>query len=85
MLNPKAIMFYVAFLAQFIDPNALQIPQFLILMATSSVIVAAGLGGYALLAAQISHRLRSVQARKKVGFAGGACLLGGSAVMAVTR
>lgn len=85
VLNPKAIMFYMAFLAQFIDPSAPQIPQFLILLITSAVIVGVVLGGYALLAAQISQRLRSVQARKKVGYAGGACLLGGSAVMAITR
>lgn len=85
VLNPKAIMFYMAFLAQFIEPSAPQIPQFLILLVTSAVIVGAVLGGYALLAAQISQRLRSLQARKKVGYAGGTCLLGGSAVMAVTR
>lgn len=85
VLNPKAIMFYMAFLAQFIEPSAPQIPQLLILMATSAVVVGAILGGYALLAVQLSQRLRSVQARKKIGYAGGACLLGGSAVMAVTR
>lgn len=85
VLNPKAIMFYMAFLAQFIEPNAPQIPQLLILMVTSAVIVGVVLGGYALLAAQISQRLRSVQARRKMGYAGGTCLLGGSAVMAITR
>lgn len=85
VLNPKAIMFYMAFLAQFIEPNAPQLPQFMILLVTSAVIVGVVLGGYALLAAQISQRLRSVQARKKVGYAGGTCLLGGSAVMAITR
>lgn len=85
VLNPKAIMFYMAFLAQFIEPNAPQLPQFLILMTTSSMIVALVLGTYALLAAKISARLQSIQARKRMGYAGGSCILGGSAVMAVTR
>lgn len=82
VLNPKAIMFYMAFLAQFIEPAAPQTPQFLILMATSTLVVALVLGGYALLAAKVSSRLQSLSARKRMGYAGGSCLLGGSALMA---
>lgn len=85
VLNPKAIMFYMAFLAQFIEPSAPQIPQFLILMATSTLVVAIVLGGYALLAAKVSARLQSLKARKRMGYAGGSCLLGGSVLMAATR
>lgn len=85
VLNPKAIMFYMAFLVQFIDPAAPVLPQFLILMASSTAIVALVLGGYALLAGQAAARLRSVRARKRAGYLGGGCLLGGSAVMAATR
>lgn len=85
VLNPKAIMFYMAFLAQFIEPNAAQLPQFLILMATSTVVVALVLGVYALLAAKASTRLQSLKARRRIGYAGGSFILGGSAVMAVTR
>lgn len=85
VLNPKAIMFYMAFLAQFMDPGAPQLPQFLILMATSSMIVAGVLGGYACLAVRIGGRLQSARARRRMGVAGGSCLLGGSAVMAISR
>jgi len=85
MLNPKAIIFYMAFLVQFIEPNAPQLPQFFILMTTSSVIVALVLGTYVLLAAKVSAGLQSVRARKRMGYAGGSCILGGSAVMALTR
>lgn len=85
VLNPKAIMFYMAFLAQFIDPNAPQLPQFLILMASSSLVVAFVLGSYALLASVMSRPLQSVTARKRMGYAGGTALLGGSAMMAATR
>lgn len=85
VLNPKAIMFYMAFLAQFIDPSARQAPQFLILMATSTIIVALVLSAYALLATSVSARLQSLNARRRMGYAGGTCLLGGSAFMAATR
>lgn len=85
VLNPKAIMFYMAFLAQFIEPNAPQLPQFLILMATSTIVVALVLGAYALLAAKASARLQSLKARRRIGYTGGSFILGGSAVMAVTR
>lgn len=85
VLNPKAIMFYVAVLAQFINPNAPQVPQLLILMATSAAVVMVVLGTYALLAAKISERLKTIRARKGLAYAGGSFLLGGSALMAVTR
>jgi len=85
VLNPKAIMFYMAFLAQFIDPGMPQAPQFLILMTTSTLVVALVLGGYALLAAKLSTRLQSIKARRRMGYTGGSCLLGGSALMAATR
>jgi len=85
VLNPKAIMFYMAFLAQFIEPAAPHTPQFLILMATSTLVVALVLGGYALLAAKVSSRLQTLRARKRMGYTGGSCLLGGSALMAATR
>ncbi|TRW95716.1 LysE family translocator [Paracoccus sp. M683] len=85
VLNPKAIMFYMAFLAQFVEPTAPQLPQFLILMASSTVVVATVLGAYALLAVKISARVQSPRARRRMGYAAGSCLLGGSVVMAATR
>ncbi|MCE5975169.1 LysE family translocator [Sinirhodobacter sp. WL0062] len=48
VLNPKAILFYMAFL-----------PQFLILMASSTVVVALVPGAYALTAAMVGQRLRA--------------------------
>ncbi len=82
VLNPKAIMFYMAFLAQFIDPAAPALPQFLILMATSTLVVGLVLGTYALLAAKAAARLQGLRARRRMGYAGGSCLLGGSVLMA---
>ncbi len=82
VLNPKAILFYVAFLAQFMNPEKAMTPQFLILVATSTVNVFIVLGGYALLAAQARRFFQSLRARKRMGYTGGSCLLGGSVFMA---
>lgn len=82
ILNPKAILFYVAFLAQFMDPASPLTPQFLVLMATSTTIVLIVLGFYAVLAAQARKAFQSLRARKRLGYAGGSFLLGGSALMA---
>lgn len=85
VLNPKAIIFYVAFLSQFLDQNANIYSQFAIVVATSTVIVGAVLGGYAILAAQARKTFQSAKARRRFGYTGGGFLIGGSAFMAVTR
>jgi threonine/homoserine/homoserine lactone efflux protein len=85
ILNPKAILFYVAFLAQFLEPGGNIYSQFAIVTTTSTVIVAAILGFYALIAAQARKRFQSVRAQQKFGFLGGGFLLGGSVLMASTR
>ncbi len=82
ILNPKAIFFHVAFLAQFMNPAHPMTPQFLILMATSTAVVLGVLGAYALLAAQARRIFQSLRARKRLGYTGGSFLLGGSALMA---
>jgi len=85
VLNPKAIMFYVSFLAQFIDPNQAKLPQFLILMLTSTIVVAIVLGAYAVSASRLRKTMQGIKARKRMGYLGGSLLLGGSALMASTR
>jgi len=85
VLNPKAILFYMVFLAQFIDPAQAPMPQFLILMMTSVGVVALVLGAYAVLASQLRQVLQSVEAKRCAGYIGGSFFLGGSALMATTR
>ena len=85
LLNPKAIVFYMAFLAQFIDPKSDQITQFIILVITASCLVALVLGGYAVLAARVSRFFQSPRTRRRLGIAGGGFLLGSSIMMASTR
>lgn len=85
LLNPNAILFYAAFLAQFMDPAYAMAPQFLILLATSLIVVFTVLAGYALLAARARTTMQSLKARKRMGYTSGAFLLGGSAFMASSR
>ena len=85
LLNPKAIMFYMAFLSQFIDTSQPHLSQFLILMVSASMVVFGVLGMYALLATKVRRLFLHPSSRKMMGYVGGGMLLGGSAWIAVTR
>ena len=85
LFNPKAIVFYMAFLSPFIDPAAPLAPQLLALMAVSSAIVALVLGAYAALAVWARRYLSGATAKRRAGYVGGSVMLGGGLVMAVTR
>lgn len=85
VFNPKAIIFYVAFLSQFIDPDGSMMAQLAIMTVTSSLVVMVLLGGYVLLASQARQMLKSRAAQRKIEYTGGACLIGGSIFMAATR
>ncbi|MBL4757119.1 MAG: LysE family translocator [Rhizobiales bacterium] len=85
ILNPKAIIFYMAFLAQFIDPTTDIVVQMVILTTTSTIVVAVLLAGYALLAVRAGATFRSRSARQRIGYTGGSIMIGGSALMAATR
>ena len=50
LTNPKALVFYIAFLPQFIDPHLPAGPQLLVMVATMIVMALLSDSGYALLA-----------------------------------
>lgn len=85
ILNPKAIIFYMAFLAQFINPQADLTSQLAILTLTSSMVVVVLLTCYALVAARARQVFQSPVARKRMGYTGGTFMIGGSVLMATTR
>lgn len=84
-LNPKAIVFYMAFLAQFLDQSAPLGPQMLVVLATSSVIVATVLTTYAALALRMARVWQDDRARRRMACASGSALIGASLWMATTR
>jgi homoserine/homoserine lactone efflux protein len=74
--NPKALVFFVALLPQFIDPHAALWSQVAILALTSVVIEFATLGGYAYAIGAASRTIRSDRLSAIVSRAGGVILIG---------
>jgi len=56
--NPKATLFLLAVLPQFIDAHAPALPQYLVCMATLSAVDVVVMSGYALFAARVLRLLR---------------------------
>ena len=75
----------MAFLAQFINPQADLALQLALLTLTSSMAVIVLLTGYALLAARARQVFQSPTAQKRMGYTGGTFMIGGSVLMATTR
>jgi len=77
-LNPKDIVFFVAFLPQFINPQTQSLPQLMILMFTFLAIVATTITGFALFAGTVRHKIQSYHTRKRLNqFGGGALITAG--------
>jgi threonine/homoserine/homoserine lactone efflux protein len=73
-LNPKGIIFFVAFLPQFINPNAVVANQLWILAVTFVVMAALNAGLYAVFAASARRVLASPRAQRRFNLTGGTLL-----------
>jgi len=56
-LNPKGIVFFIAFVPQFVDANAALLPQFAILIATFVILAGLNALAYALLADRMRRKI----------------------------
>lgn len=74
-LNPKNVVFFVAFFPQFINTTTNVIPQFLILMVSFSLITLATITSFALFAGSIQHKIKSYKAKKRLNRAAGTALI----------
>ena len=81
--NPKSIVFLVALLPQFIDPNQAQGPQFLILGATSVIVDTLVMIGYALLATRLAFFIRSERHMRLQNRIFGGMFIGAGSLLAV--
>jgi threonine/homoserine/homoserine lactone efflux protein len=84
-LNPKSIVFFVAFVPQFIDLARPFLPQAIVLVATFVTLGAVNAGLYALLAARLSGAVRRPGLRRAFNRAGGAMLMGAGVAVALRR
>jgi len=73
-LNPKGIVFFVAFLPQFINPAASVAPQLWVLAITFVVLATLNATLYAVFAASAGRVLASPRAQRRFNLAGGSLL-----------
>lgn len=73
-LNPKGIIFFVAFLPQFVNPAQAMAPQLWILSATFVTLATANALLYAVFAAKARQILSSTKAQRRFNLGGGALL-----------
>ena len=84
MANPKALLFFGAFIPQFVDPKGNYVAQIVLLGLTAMAVALVSDGAYAVVTGQAGSFL----SRKKVRLVSrisGACLIGGGLWLALTR
>lgn len=64
LCNPKTLLFYMAFLPQFIDPQRAALPQALFMASVHFVIAMVYQGALAVLAERVAERFRGVRWRR---------------------
>jgi len=84
-LNPKSIAFFIAFVPQFIQPQAALLPQFAILIATFVTLAALNALAYALLADRLRRIIGKPSVLAWITRAGGATLIGMGLLTATLR
>jgi homoserine/homoserine lactone efflux protein len=82
--NPKALLWFGAFIPQFVDPNGDYVGQVVLLGLTAMAVAAISDGGYAVLAGG-TGRLLSRRRVLLVSRVSGVCLIGGGAWLALAR
>ena len=79
VLNPKSILFFIAFMPQFVVADRPILPQFLLLGMTFLVLAGLNIAAYACLSATVAHRLTPL-ARCRIQQGGALCLIGAGLV-----
>jgi homoserine/homoserine lactone efflux protein len=82
--NPKALLWFGAFIPQFVDPSGDYVRQVVVLGLTAMAAAALSDGGYALLAGG-ARNLMSKSRVRLISRIGGLCLIGGGAWLALAR
>ncbi|MCY1292110.1 Homoserine/homoserine lactone efflux protein [compost metagenome] len=83
--NPKAIVFMLAVLPQFIDPHAPLLPQYLLMGVTMICIDLIVMAGYTGLAARLLRALRSPRQQRILNRTFAGLFVGAAALLATVR
>lgn len=75
-LNPKSIVFFIAFLPMFIDPARPLLQQAMILEATFVILAALNAAAYGLMASMVRSRIRRPSVRRWINRTGGTLMIG---------
>jgi threonine/homoserine/homoserine lactone efflux protein len=84
-LNPKSIVFFIAFLPQFLDSAAPVVPQLVIFEASFLALATLNALTYALLASMARRTIRKPRVQRAVNRVGGSLLIGAGALAAAWR
>lgn len=74
-LNPKSIIFFVAFLPQFISPSLPLVPQLLIFESTFLVLATVNAAIYALMASMARETIRQSGVQRAINRVGGSLMI----------
>ena len=85
ILNPKSLVFYLAFFTQFVDASRPLLLQYIILVLTAAGVAGLVLSGYALAAGRLRRHISSASAQRNVAGASGVLYIAGGAYIAATR
>ena len=85
LTNPKTILFFGAFLPQFVQPSASYLPQIALLSTIFWLLAVASDSVYALFASMCSRLLNKQKFSRAQNIVTGALYLGAGAALAVTR
>lgn len=84
-LNPKGIVFFIAFVPQFVTAGNPVLPQFIIMTATFVVLAAINVAIWAVMAGALRERFRDPAAMKRLTRVGGGVMIGAGLLTALTR
>lgn len=83
--NPKALVFMLAVLPQFINPHAPLLPQYLIITATMITVDLLVMAGYTGLAARVLRMLRTPKQQRRMNRTFAGLFLGAATLLATIR
>lgn len=84
-LNPKGIVFFIAFVPQFVTASSPVLLQFIIMTTTFVTLAAVNVAIWAVMASALRERFRNATAMRRLTRTGGAVMIGAGLLTALTR